>query len=251
MNELQPLDINQSPIPHSQGFSGRLSDMGYEPPADMKIEQFSHEVGLTMHMQRWINWALGDLLVYGEERWPERYKDAVLLTGKSEQHLYNVAWVARVFPIDRRRGDLTWSHHLEVAGLPREEQDMWLDKASENHWSRAKLRSAREGGKATHGDEDTPPGIEIPEGFTTPMREGIMKFIAACEIQRPEKEKTVEYVADWGIVRVTVSPSAQSISSSQEHLPQETSSEPQSPSQSLSIPHADPPAMNQSYGSHE
>ncbi|NBE83537.1 LmbU family transcriptional regulator [Micromonospora rubida] len=56
------------------------------------------------------------------------------------QTLRNYAWVARCFTPSRRRPMLTFQHHMEVAALPEEEQDHWLDFAQRMHWSRNELR---------------------------------------------------------------------------------------------------------------
>ncbi len=66
-----------------------------------------------------------------------------------------ITWVCREFPngdLSRRRDNLSFSHHLEVAGLEKPaEQDRWLDLAEGNGWTReelrAALREARRGGR--------------------------------------------------------------------------------------------------------
>lgn len=92
-------------------------------------------------------WWLGDWLVYGEQRFPERYRVAISSTNLSYKTLRNYAWVARRFPVSRRRDALGLAHHAEVAALPEEDQDRWLDRAVAEGWSvadlRRRLRSAR------------------------------------------------------------------------------------------------------------
>jgi hypothetical protein len=92
-------------------------------------------------------WWLGDWLVYGEQRFPERYRVAISSTNLSYKTLRNYAWVARRFPVARRRDALGLAHHAEVAALPEEDQDRWLDRAVAEGWSvaelRRRLRSAR------------------------------------------------------------------------------------------------------------
>lgn len=92
-------------------------------------------------------WWLGDWLVYGEQRFPERYRMAIDSTHLSYKTLRNYAWVARRFPPARRRDALGLAHHAEVAALPEEDQDRWLDRAVAGGWPvaelRRRLRSAR------------------------------------------------------------------------------------------------------------
>ncbi|MFA1538086.1 LmbU family transcriptional regulator [Actinomadura monticuli] len=92
-------------------------------------------------------WWLGDWLVYGQNRYPERYKRAIDETSLDYQTLRNYAWVARRFVASRRRDELSFQHHMEVASLSPDEQDQWLDRARAQRWSRnelrARLRAAR------------------------------------------------------------------------------------------------------------
>jgi hypothetical protein len=85
-------------------------------------------------------WWLGDWLIYGQNRYPDRYKRAVEGTSLQYKTLRNYAWVARKFEPGRRRGGLSFQHHAEVAGLPFEEQDLWLSRAEQHGWSVAALR---------------------------------------------------------------------------------------------------------------
>jgi len=85
-------------------------------------------------------WYLGDWLVYGQDRYADRYRRAVDTAGLDYQTLRNYAWVARSFASWRRRRGLSFQHHAEVASLPSEEQDRWLDAAERDRWSRNVLR---------------------------------------------------------------------------------------------------------------
>ncbi|MER7404535.1 LmbU family transcriptional regulator [Streptomyces sp. NPDC000070] len=85
-------------------------------------------------------WWIADWLVYGESVFHDRYEEAIKRTSLSYQTLRNYSWVARAFPLSRRRQGLSFSHHLEVVALEEPEQDYWLRKANELGWSRNKLR---------------------------------------------------------------------------------------------------------------
>lgn len=90
-------------------------------------------------------WWLGDWLVYGQNRFPDRYRRAVAGTSLHYKTLRNYAWVARKFEPSRRRDALSFQHHAEVAGLPREEQDAWLTRAEQGGWSVSTLRKRLRG----------------------------------------------------------------------------------------------------------
>jgi hypothetical protein len=106
-------------------------------------------------------WCLGDWLIYGETAFTGRYRDAIERTSLDYQTLRNYAWVARQFPLARRRENLSFGHHAEVAALPEPEQDYWLRKAEQLGWSRNKIRhevraSHRERRDDLPGEEDPP-----------------------------------------------------------------------------------------------
>jgi hypothetical protein len=85
-------------------------------------------------------WWLGDWIVFGERRYPDRYKRAIRSTSLDYQTLRNYAWAARRFPPARRKARLSLQHHIEVAALPPDEQDHWLGLAERLRWSRDELR---------------------------------------------------------------------------------------------------------------
>jgi hypothetical protein len=97
-------------------------------------------------------WSVGDWLVYGQRMFGNRYRIALAETDFRYQTLRNYAWVARRFPPPRRREQLSFQHHAEVAGLPAAGQDLWLNRAERYGWSRNELRrrreAEREGGSA-------------------------------------------------------------------------------------------------------
>jgi hypothetical protein len=95
-------------------------------------------------------WCLGDWLVYGQQRYTDRYRKAVDAIGLDYQTLRNYASVARRVDLPRRRSTLSFQHHAEVAALPDTEQETWLGRAEEGGWSRNQLRQHLQ---ATRGDQ--------------------------------------------------------------------------------------------------
>lgn len=98
-------------------------------------------------------WWIGDWLVFGQSIYGDRYKRAMAETSLDYQTLRNYAWIARRFEPSRRREKLTFQHHVEVAALDPQEQDHWLDLATNFHWSRNELRrQIRNSGSSGHRD---------------------------------------------------------------------------------------------------
>ncbi|MEV7076528.1 LmbU family transcriptional regulator [Streptomyces sp. NPDC091972] len=85
-------------------------------------------------------WWAGDWLVYGSTAFPDRYRQAAEATALDYQTLRNYAWVARKVEVGRRRAELSFQHHQEVAALAPDDQDHWLGQAAEHGWSKAELR---------------------------------------------------------------------------------------------------------------
>ncbi|MEV0443319.1 LmbU family transcriptional regulator [Streptomyces spectabilis] len=87
-------------------------------------------------------WWLGDWLIFGRERYPDRYRQAISETGLDYKTLRNYAWVAGKIPFSRRRARLSFQHHAEVAALQPGQQDQWLSLAEQADWTRSDLRRA-------------------------------------------------------------------------------------------------------------
>ena len=87
-----------------------------------------------------IQFWIGDWLNYGERRYGETYAQAIDDTGLDYQTLKKAKWVASNVELVRRRTNLSFSHHEEVAALPPGEQDKLLEKADENGWTRERMR---------------------------------------------------------------------------------------------------------------
>jgi hypothetical protein len=123
--------------------------IGLRVAADLTFETWERA---GHHLNRIVDssaWCLGDWLVYGQERFADRYRRAVMAAGLDYQTLRNYAWVARRFDWDRRHAALSFQHHAEVASLPPAEQDQWLDRAERLRWSRNQLRRAVRGARGS------------------------------------------------------------------------------------------------------
>jgi hypothetical protein len=104
---------------------------------------FDDWVSIGFHIARISNassWWLGDWLVYGRRAYGDRYKRALEATQLDYQTLRNYAWVAGRVEASRRRENLSFQHHAEVAALPQSDQDLWLEKSERLGWSRNQLR---------------------------------------------------------------------------------------------------------------
>ncbi|MER6760195.1 MULTISPECIES: LmbU family transcriptional regulator [Amycolatopsis] len=90
-------------------------------------------------------WWIGDWLVYGQDRYQDRYRRSMAEHALDYQTLRNYAWVSRHVRLPQRRRSLSFQHHAEIARLPAEQQTSWLRAAEENSWSRNALRDQLRG----------------------------------------------------------------------------------------------------------
>jgi hypothetical protein len=89
---------------------------------------------------RGVAWWIGDWVNYGNAKFGQKYSRAARITGYDVQSLMNMSYVASRFNCSRRRENLSWSHHAELAGLAIEYQEMWLENAERKHLSVRGLR---------------------------------------------------------------------------------------------------------------
>lgn len=127
------------------------------------------------------SWCLGDWLAYGECQYTSRYRRAVEIVGLNYQTLRNYAWVARRFDLSRRRDNLSFQHHMEVAKLPPAEQDWWLDKATEHGWTTSRLRQRIRAGRSADNSEDNSGSVGVLVPRLKAEQERIDRWRVAAE----------------------------------------------------------------------
>jgi hypothetical protein len=117
-----------------------VSGVGWKPTHELAHPQWLNVGRRLGAVSRCNKWWLGDWLHYGAARWGERYSEAAKITGYDPKSLRNIAYVASCFVPSRRRDNLSWSHHAEVASLSDQEQDNWLDLSTGQRLSVSDLR---------------------------------------------------------------------------------------------------------------
>ena len=118
------------------------------PPTLSDLSPLGRFATLAAYIARWLSvsrsvmWWIGDWLRFGDGKWGETSAQAVSMTGRQEQTLLDAQWVASKFVDNsRRREELSWSHHREVAALPPAEADELLDLAEREGLSTRELRA--------------------------------------------------------------------------------------------------------------
>ncbi len=97
-------------------------------------------------IERSVSWWLGDWWAYGESRYGDRKAlvESDGWEGPAYQSCYNAANVSQKFELNRRRLNLPFAHHAEVASLHPDEADRILDWCEETIPETGAPRSRRE-----------------------------------------------------------------------------------------------------------
>jgi hypothetical protein len=141
--------------------------VGLHIPAGLAFEEWEHAGRQLSGLLNSSSWWLGDWLVYGKDHYADRYERGIRAAGLQYQTLRNYAWVSRRFELHRRRPVLSFQHHAELASLPVDDQEAWLDRAERLKWSTKQLRNAirsdRECGSRQTDDVTTTHRLAVPD----------------------------------------------------------------------------------------
>ncbi len=123
----------------------RIHRVGLEFVGEVDEEEYQIFGQTLLQIDTAYQWIVGDYLAYGVEN---NYGMAVEFgekLGRNPKTISNWVSICRQVTFSRRREDLSFRHHENVASLTEDEQDHWLTLASENRWSASRLRKAIQG----------------------------------------------------------------------------------------------------------
>lgn len=116
---------------------GAITPVGLILPADMTFEEWAAQLQVVWFLYEWSPWALADMLEFGAEHFSEgdKYLQAVKITGKARQTLYNKTLLARQFPNrDGLRSEkLSPGHHSVLLGMPEEDKRHYLKEGEKKY----------------------------------------------------------------------------------------------------------------------
>lgn len=122
-----------------------VENVRYEPtrlvvPKHFGEEEFADLFAALGGMARGHQWWIGDALVAAERALGEEYAQIAEALGLEPHTLTNYRWVADSVVPSRRREDLSFSHHAEVARLTNDQQRAALARAAKEEWTVRQLR---------------------------------------------------------------------------------------------------------------
>jgi hypothetical protein len=103
----------------------------------------------------------------------ERSEVAARVTGYDAHTLMNMAYVASRFETSGRREKLSFSHHAELAALPRDEQERWLDRAEFEGLSSRRIRAELRRDTRSARTLSSAGGGASTRAAETPMHNGV------------------------------------------------------------------------------
>lgn len=146
---IKPVQIEaiEASAPIAQLHSAALACIQeYRTPTGLKLPQgldfdLWDEIGRELAVtEQVIQWRIGDWLNYGEREYGETYQRAAAVTLLAPKTLQNYAYVANAVEPSRRRDNLDFSTHAEVAALPPAQQDALLTQAAQSGLTTREIR---------------------------------------------------------------------------------------------------------------
>jgi hypothetical protein len=119
--------------------TGALTPISLRLPRDVTRDEYEALGALLGRIHETVRFAIGDFILEGESRFEHDAAQLQECLGISHDSKMQYVRVAQAIPIERRRTELTWSHHRAVAPLPPDEQDHWLNEAVTHGWTKGIL----------------------------------------------------------------------------------------------------------------
>ena len=125
---------------------GNIKATGWLLPSQLSEAQWLQAGIVLGRLERTVLWLIGDWWRFGNKTYGSRKAlvDRRDWEGPSYQTCRNAAAVAEKFQLSRRRDNLSFAHHSEVAALRADQADHWLDWCEETIATEGKPRSVRE-----------------------------------------------------------------------------------------------------------
>lgn len=118
-----------------------ITETGWQPARPLAFSEWREAGDQLLRVGRAWQWWVGDWILYGESAFEDKYADVIEQTGYEYATISHVISVARRVDASRRRDELSWSHHAEVAPLEPDQQVEWLQRAVDEDLTLARFRT--------------------------------------------------------------------------------------------------------------
>lgn len=108
-------------------------------PEDLPMERWASIGRELCRTDQVMKWWIGDWAAFGLRKYGQ-LKEFAEANGLNYQTLRNLAWVSEKVEMSRRRDNVEWSKHAEVASLEPKEQEKWLAKAEKEELPVVEIR---------------------------------------------------------------------------------------------------------------
>jgi hypothetical protein len=143
-----------------------ITPTGIEFHQDLDFDEWNDLGQKLAPIGKSIGFIIGDWINYAENKWGEKYNEAIACTGLEYRTLKNYAYVARKVQLSYRYDNLTFNHHYTVAKLKDgEEQKHWLDQAAKHDLGVDRLRKSINFGRIA--TEEEVQGDPADKGYVT------------------------------------------------------------------------------------
>jgi hypothetical protein len=149
---------------------------------------------LIQTMEESARWWWGDALAYGEQNFGN-IAEMSDRTGLSYDSMKACKYVSQRIDLSRRRPELSWSHHAEIAMAINEPdaRDQWLDKASKEGMSKSQLRKAIRLSKAEYAD---PPNTDAGQFAPIAAAKELRTFFQQQDVKAWDQDRCLLWIND-------------------------------------------------------
>jgi len=173
---------------------------GLTVTGDPTFEEWENCGKFLKQAEKSVQFWIGDWLNYGEKHYGETYTQALDETDYEEKTLRNAKYVSSKIDLSRRRDNLSFSHHAEVAALPPDEQEYWLEKAEAEGLSRTDLRQAIKHEKLIKSANEMPDGKYLVIYADPPWQYDNSGFDESAEDQYPTMD--IQSICDLNVSKL-------------------------------------------------
>lgn len=108
-------------------------------PEDLSLDSWAAIGRELCRSEQMMKWWIGDWANFGFRKYGQ-LKEFAEANGINYQTLRDLAWVSEKVEMSRRRDNLEWSKHREVAALEPKDQEKWLAKAEKEELPLVEIR---------------------------------------------------------------------------------------------------------------